>query len=84
MSMPRRSDTWFELSVPNPVMGTVFVHCEKKNRPLIVCKIDHNEVIYRTDMDGSVTAWGSLDDWRDEFRRRTIKVVYDPSAQEAA
>ena len=73
----RRSATWFELNVQAPLIGTVFIHTEKPNRPLIIKQIVDDE-IYRVDIDGAVGIWGSIDDWRDEYRCRTIKVVYEP------
>ena len=78
----RRSATWFELNVPDPTVGTVFIHTEKKDRPLIVNKVGDDGIIYRTDIVGAVSIWGSLDDWRDDYRRRIIKVVYAPSSDE--
>lgn len=80
MSDSKRSSTWFELSVNAPLLGTIFVHVEKPGRPLIVKQIIDDQ-IYRLDMDGVSSIWGSIDDWRDEFRRRTIKIVYTPEAR---
>ena len=75
-----RRPTWIEFYVKPPVVGTVFIHATKPEKPCIVHKIVDEE-IYRTDADGKVNGWGTIDDWREEVRRRTIKVVYDPSDQ---
>ena len=79
MNSPRRSATWFELVVTPPVAGTVFVHVLLRNKPMIISKIDEEENIYRVDMNGTTDVWGSMDDWREEYRKRMIEVVYDPS-----
>lgn len=76
-----RRPTWIEFRVKPPVVGTVFIHTTKPEKPCIVQRIADEE-IYRTDFDGRVGIWGSVEDWRDEVRRRTIKIVYDPTKQE--
>jgi hypothetical protein len=78
MSFLKRTNTFFELRVDNPATGVVFVHTVKPNTPFIVCRIDENENIYRTSINGNIEVWGNFDDWRDEIRRRTIEVVYNP------
>lgn len=72
-----RKPTWIELKVPHPVAGMVFIHTTKPNRPLMVTAIMDDE-IQRVDVDGITKPWGTLDDWREEVRHRTIEVVYDP------
>lgn len=79
MNPSRRSATWFELVVTPPVVGTVFVHVYHRNKPMIITEIDNEENIHRVDMKGEVIIWGSMDDWREEYRKRMIEVVYDPS-----
>lgn len=72
-----RKPTWKELRINAPHIGTVFIHSVKPTRPLIVSSIVDDE-IYRVDLEGGVGAWGTVDDWRDEIRHRTIEVVYEP------
>ena len=52
MSDSRRTATWFELNVQAPLIGTVFVHAEKPERPLIIKQIIDGQ-IYRVDMNGA-------------------------------
>ena len=72
-----RKPTWIELRVSPPCVGTVFVHTSKPDKPLMVTDVDEEE-IQRVDVDGITKPWGTIEDWRDEYRRRTIKVIYDP------
>jgi len=72
-----RKPTWIELRVSTPSVGTVFVHTTKPERPLMITGIMDDE-IQRVDVDGITKPWGTIDDWREEYRRRTIKVVYEP------
>ena len=81
-SESRRSKTWFELNIPAPMKGTVFVHAEKRGRPLMITKLTDDDIIYRVDPDGEVSVWGDTVSWRDEVRRRIIEVVYDPSTSQ--
>lgn len=75
-----RKPTWKELRVDAPHIGTVYIHVLNPSRPLMVANIIDDE-IYRVDLDGEIGSWGSVDDWRDEIRHRTIEVVYDPSTR---
>ena len=59
------------------VDGTVFVHTARPDRPLMVTSVDQEE-IHRVDLDGLTKCWGSVDDWREEMRSRTIEEVYHP------
>jgi len=64
-----------------PSYGTVFVHVHFPQRPLIVSPHhagDDTSAIYRVDLDGVRVEWGRLEDWNDELRRGTLKIVYDP------
>lgn len=72
-----RKPTWIELRVPLPVVGTVFIHTARPERPLMITDIMEDE-IQRVDVSGVTAPWGSIDDWRDEIRCRNIEVVYDP------
>lgn len=83
MTLDRRTKTWFELNIPSPLRGVVFVHTEKKDRPLMITKVSDDEIIYRVDADGDVSVWGDVYSWRDEARRRIIEVVYDPRDKDA-
>lgn len=75
-----RKPTWIELKVSSPSIGTVFIHTTKPERPLMITNIIDDE-IQRVDIDGITKPWGTLDDWRDEFRHRTIEVVYNPAGK---
>jgi len=75
-----RKPTWIELKVSPPVVGMVFIHTAKPERPLMVTALLDDE-IQRVDMDGITKPWGTIDDWREEYRTRTIKVVYDPQSK---
>lgn len=73
----RRNPTWFELRIPEPVKGVVFVHSERKNNPLMVTSVK-DDTIYRVNLSGEISEWGDVTSWRDEVRRRVIEVVYAP------
>lgn len=72
-----RRPTWIELRVSPPVVGTVFIHVSKPNRPLMVTNV-FDEEIQRVDVDGVTKPWGTVDDWREEIRSRMIEIVYEP------
>lgn len=76
MEMFRRP-TLIDLRVDTPNVGTVFIHVSKPARPLMITAV-MDEELQRVDVDGVTKPWGTIDDWREEYRRRTIKVVYDP------
>jgi hypothetical protein len=84
MSLIKRSNTIFELRVDNPTPGVVFIHTVKPNTPYIISRIDENENIYRTSINGNIEVWGNFDDWRDDIRRRNIEVVYNPYEKKIA
>lgn len=66
-------------SLPSP--GTVFIHTSNPWRPLIVVKEDSNfpGQLIRLDVDATIVPWGFLEEWNDEIRRGTIRIVYIPS-----
>lgn len=63
-----------------PVAGTVFIASARPFNPLIVLKEDedHPGDICRLDIHGVRAIWGNWEDWKDELRRGTIRVVYTP------
>jgi hypothetical protein len=73
-----RKPTWIELKVQPPVVGMVFVHVARPDRPLMITEVLEDE-IQRVDVGGITAPWGSIDDWRDEVRHRRIEVIYDPT-----
>jgi hypothetical protein len=75
-----RKPTWIDLRVSSPVVGMVFVHVTRPDRPLMITEVLEDE-IQRVDVVGITAPWGSIDDWRDEVRHRTIEVVYNPTGK---
>lgn len=63
-----------------PIAGTVFICTARPFNPLIVLKEHENHPgeIYRLDIHGVRAIWGDWEDWKDELRRGTIRVVYTP------
>lgn len=62
-----------------PRPGTVFIHTGCPDSPCIVQEIVVGPFeIIRLDIRGMSTAWGSIEDWHDELRRGSIRVVYSP------
>lgn len=70
-----KKPTWIDTVVHPPKPGVVFMHTTKPDRLYTVFRIEQEE-IYRIDSDGETKLWGTIDDWRDEIRRRTIEVIY--------
>lgn len=73
-----RKPMWIDLRVSSPVVGMVFIHSLKPDRPLMITEVMEDE-IQRVDVSGVTAPWGSIEDWRDEVRHRRIEVVYDPT-----
>ena len=61
-----RRPTWIEFYIKPPVVGTVFIHATKPEKPCIVHKIVDEE-IYRTDTDGKVNGWALSGDATKSF-----------------
>jgi len=73
-----KKPTWIDTAVLPPRPGVVFVHTTRPDKHYTVFQVEQEE-IYRIDSDGETKLWGTIDDWRDEVRRRTIEIVYLPS-----
>lgn len=63
-----------------PVTGTVFFHGRYQDRPCMVVEPpSYSEDIFRVDVDGMVTMWGTIEDWVEAIQNGDITIVWMPA-----